>query len=351
MFPGMPHRPDRIVAAGLLPLAVLAPAASGAAQRWACTVAPTSSFQQTTQIQLPLAGTWIGDYDAAANPAGTQTRPGFFGGSGNVAIPFSATVKPTAEIPSTNPTGGFELSLDTATGAVQVFQYSVNSLGAQQGTVTTRMAVTYQTFRTFAPNSTFIGLTNVEIPFDSGALTRADAVQAGPAIGAATANADGSWSFVVSVPVNVTVEGTALAAPFASTTPAAVAMTGTIAFTKSGVTVTSQGSVNETVPVLAPPPLVNQPFDLPTVLPAGSVAHLLMNGTFSDGTSTTTASSSIVALGTPVARFGDLNGDGVVSGADLGLLLGAWGGAGPGDLNGDGTVTGSDLGLLLGAWG
>ena len=55
--------------------------------------------------------------------------------------------------------------------------------------------------------------------------------------------------------------------------------------------------------------------------------------------------------------LGDLNLDGVVNGADLGLLLGAWG-ACPGgtlgclgDLNVDGVVNGADLGLLLGAWG
>jgi len=48
---------------------------------------------------------------------------------------------------------------------------------------------------------------------------------------------------------------------------------------------------------------------------------------------------------------GDLNGDGVVNGADLAILLGAWGGTGLGDINGDGTVNGSDLALLLGAWG
>lgn len=47
---------------------------------------------------------------------------------------------------------------------------------------------------------------------------------------------------------------------------------------------------------------------------------------------------------------GDLNGDGAVNGADLGLLLGAWGGRGPADLNGDGVVDGADLGLILGAW-
>ena len=46
----------------------------------------------------------------------------------------------------------------------------------------------------------------------------------------------------------------------------------------------------------------------------------------------------------------DLNLDGVVGGADLGFLLGAWNGP-DGDLNGDGTTSGADLGALLGAWG
>jgi len=56
--------------------------------------------------------------------------------------------------------------------------------------------------------------------------------------------------------------------------------------------------------------------------------------------------------GGPQPCIGDLNADGVVNGADLGLLLGAWGTANPvADINGDGTVNGADLGLLLGAWG
>lgn len=46
----------------------------------------------------------------------------------------------------------------------------------------------------------------------------------------------------------------------------------------------------------------------------------------------------------------DLNGDGIVNGADLGLLLGNWGGTGLGDLNDDGVVDGGDLGTLLAAW-
>lgn len=48
---------------------------------------------------------------------------------------------------------------------------------------------------------------------------------------------------------------------------------------------------------------------------------------------------------------GDLNADSSVDGADLGLLLAAWGtGGGPADLTIDGTVDGADLGILLSNW-
>ncbi|MCH2162496.1 MAG: hypothetical protein MK085_11575 [Phycisphaerales bacterium] len=46
----------------------------------------------------------------------------------------------------------------------------------------------------------------------------------------------------------------------------------------------------------------------------------------------------------------DLNGDGNVDGADLGLLLNAWGTPGPGDLDGSGLVDGGDIGLMLVEW-
>ena len=50
--------------------------------------------------------------------------------------------------------------------------------------------------------------------------------------------------------------------------------------------------------------------------------------------------------------LGDFNLDGAVSGADLGIILGAWGtGGGPTDLNHDGVVDGADLGIVLANWG
>ncbi len=52
--------------------------------------------------------------------------------------------------------------------------------------------------------------------------------------------------------------------------------------------------------------------------------------------------------------LGDLNGDGIVNGADAGLLLAQWGSCPTecsGDLDEDGDVDGADLGLFLAAWG
>ena len=85
------------------------------------------------------------------------------------------------------------------------------------------------------------------------------------------------------------------------------------------------------------------------------------NASFNNGTSW-----SLFAFGadicTQIAQYsvvieraqctGDLDGSGVIDGADLAGLLGAWGTPGrPADLDGDGTVGGADLGVLLGHWG
>ena len=324
--------------------------AGAAESRWNCTVAPASTYTQQTNIQLPLAGSWIGNYVAVTNETGTRTIPGLFGGSGNTAIPFSSTVKPKVSITNTHPTGTFQFGFNAATGAVDVSNLLVDTLAGQTGTISTSMLLTYSTFRTVQPSSTFIGLTNVDVPVDSGSLTTATAAQSGAAIGVATPNTDGTFAFAVTVPVTISVAGTALGQPFTSTSPAAMALTGTFSIVGNAISLTSQGAINETVPVPAPPPLVSAPFDLPTIFPAGQVARLLISGTFADGSSTTVGSSSLVMNGVPVPIIGDINGDGVVNGFDLGLLLSGWGQPGPTDLNNDGITNGFDLGVLLTNW-
>jgi hypothetical protein len=74
------------------------------------------------------------------------------------------------------------------------------------------------------------------------------------------------------------------------------------------------------------------------------------------GENTAVAGSATLTLASqgpicPAFCPSDLNRDGSVGGADIGLLLGNWGWFGLGDLDVNGTVNGADLGILLGDWG
>lgn len=68
------------------------------------------------------------------------------------------------------------------------------------------------------------------------------------------------------------------------------------------------------------------------------------------------ASSSVTAILHAVAVSaivpGDVNGDGLVNGVDLALVLGSWGPCAgcPADINSDGIVSGLDLAIVLGSW-
>jgi hypothetical protein len=57
-------------------------------------------------------------------------------------------------------------------------------------------------------------------------------------------------------------------------------------------------------------------------------------------------------LGTPAGTCGDLTGDGVTDGADLGVMLSQWGQCAgcAADFDGNGLVDGADLGILLSCW-
>jgi len=74
------------------------------------------------------------------------------------------------------------------------------------------------------------------------------------------------------------------------------------------------------------------------------------------GNASTSWGSGIFVAYADTDRPGDLDGNGVVDGADLSILLAAWGGCSacstcPADLDGDCTVGGADLAVLLANWG
>ena len=82
-----------------------------------------------------------------------------------------------------------------------------------------------------------------------------------------------------------------------------------------------------------------------------SYATIAFFGDASIVASSTTETSWVQANGVYTCPSADLDGDCTVTGADLAILLGAWGTAGCiADLNFDGVVNGADLALLLGEW-
>lgn len=81
----------------------------------------------------------------------------------------------------------------------------------------------------------------------------------------------------------------------------------------------------------------------------GGVTNVFHNGAPISGftISSTSGTNWNGPIGPPIP--GDLNGDGLVNGSDLAIVLGAWGTPG-GDLNGDGTTDGADIAIVLGNW-
>ena len=75
------------------------------------------------------------------------------------------------------------------------------------------------------------------------------------------------------------------------------------------------------------------------------VARDLLNGSIVEA-----AVDDVQVINYDCSVAADINRDGKVDGADLGLLLSGWGQAGATDLNQDGTTNGADLGQLLSAW-
>ncbi len=312
---------------------------------------PSSTAQQSLTLSYPLAGTFKGNYDATTNPTGTQTIPGYFGGSGNNPIAYTATTLMGDTINS-HPAGSFVLALTTP-GVVSVTGFTADLINGTPGTVGVDLTISYPSFHTVSPTSIYPSVGAITIPLATGEVSLATAVQSGPAIGTRVETAPNTFTVNVAIPVTVLVSGSAGGQAFGGDpTPTIIALTGTLTVNGTSATFTATSASTEPVgPLPPPPPIVDQAFPLPTVLPAGSTANLLLSGTFSEGNGTSTLNLTINASGTPTPVSGDLNGDQIVNAMDLATLLSAWGtSTTTADINGDGFVDGADLVFILSNW-
>jgi hypothetical protein len=340
----------------LLSLSIATCSTLASAQSYEFTIDQEASLiDRVLNLQLPISGTLIGDYDAATNLDGTRTLPGLFGGSGNNPINFSANNVISGNS-SSMPTGTFTVVADFDAGTVEISDFSVDVLGGSTDVLGATVNFLYDTFRTVNPSGFFLG--GFEIPFPIGdiALNTWTLEQSGPSVltlGFA-AEDPGNYSVTGIVPMSASLTFTLFDQEVApDPIPLPIPVDGILLATPAGFEfqVVSSTTFSELIPADGFE-FTDLAFPLPTL--GGDTANILLNGTASEGSTDGSWSIGIMADGVEVDSCPggpDLNGDGLVNGQDLAALLATWSQAnGAGDVNCDGTVSGPDLSVLLANW-
>jgi hypothetical protein len=304
-------------------------------------------------IDLPFSGTLKGNYVVKTNPTGTKTIPGYFGGSGNNPINYSATAGGELVI-DTNPTGSFVLHSIAGMGGY-ISDYSSDLLGGNAGDIDVGVVFQYSTFHTQNPTAIYPGGFSLPIPLGGGGISQMTMVQNGPApIIMMTSLGGGVRIFTAAIPVTLTITADFFQIPLqAIDVPAIIPIQGECVFSgPNEMTMTASFDFMDEFPLPAAPGFTDQPVDLPTILPPGGTAKLLLSGVFAKGSIALGAGSEIDSQGDRVSPQFDLTDDGVVSGPDFGFMLMLWGSADAPfiDFNHDGKIGGIDLGMMIGAW-
>jgi hypothetical protein len=299
--------------------AAFAPAAAAAPVVYAITLdAEASSVAADVDISLGAPGSLIGNWHATDNPTGTRTKPGAlgppfgttFGPTDNEPIPagFTPMVQGMADSPTT---GAWVMSVDTIAGTVDVSGFAVNLLAGDAVALELVVEVSFSSFRTRAPDSTYIGAT-LPLPLGEASLTSLAAVQTGPAvIGTLTPAGPDTYNFAALVPVLLSGGGDALGNPFAlDDTATTIALAGEITLAGETAVITAMlpiefafaGPPTPEGSVALPP--LNVP--VPTILPPGSTANLVANLTLTSIDAAIDATVSIFGLGVrqTVTEFG-----------------------------------------------
>ena len=317
---------------------------------------PTSGLAATLTVSATLPGTLIGNWDATTNPTGTRTKPGLFGSFGsteNVSSPISIVAGINRAPLNTRPSGSFRLLLDVEGLSARVEGYEVNNIASGALVIPVNAAVTLQTFRTRTPDSTFIGATVNQEVGDATISVFRD-IQTENGNGTLVVAGPNQYTFTVPITVLTILEGELLGSPIGSPdgSPSAIVVTGTATVQADGtVAITSTQTIDATQTQTPNQVLPPQPFALPTILPPGATANVILNLTLQSFTSTVAGTRSLTATGTPALCFADFNRDGGVDGADIEAFFSEWtAGENGADVNRDGGVDGADVQAFFVVW-
>ena len=315
----------------------------------------------TSQVstEAVLDGTLIGNWDPKSMPDGTKTMPGAWGEEGNEPIALDSRQE-LAGGATTNPSGSYTLNIDTGIGLIGIENLDVDLLGGETRVeipVDSTVYMLFETFRTYNPASLFVGGFEIPIPAGSGAITSWTMVQDDTVAGGVLVETGtpGSWTFAVEALVTLSMSGTLEGQPFEFPPQEVLLEIEGTCVEQDGVrTITmnldeSSGSSQDIPPI----PLPETPLDLPTILPPGDVAHVILALEIIGFANSISVNGALVARGDAEENPGDVNGDGTVNVDDLLVVISQWGPCSgcSGDITGDGVVGVDDLLVILAHWG
>jgi hypothetical protein len=291
------------------PLRALAPsfvltllASLATAQDYALTIAQqASSVALDADFEVELPSSVIGNWDPDTNPGGTRTLPGIGGGSGNQPIPMDLTLAGASSFTGA-PLGGFELGVDAEALTLELRALELDLLGGAPATSALSLTFLYSTFRSFQPDSLYFGGFPLELPLGEQSITQASLVQTGAATGALLPTLDpGVYGFSLLVPAELTlaIDLTGEPVPIGPL-PLLVPLQGVLSLSGGAATVAIgiDFALDETLPDPLPGFAIDDaPLDLPTILPPGNTAHLLLDATIASISLFTDLAASIVAEG------------------------------------------------------
>mgnify|MGYP001792141827 CR=1 FL=1 len=257
-----------------------------------------TSILLTGDLALDFDGDLRGVFDAATNPTGTRTIAGLFGDPGtNARIPLGLDLGLVVNLGGTV-AGGFTLDLDVEGETVEVSGLDLSIGAGVPSSLDLELTFLFDTFRTEGPASLFIGGIPLTIPLGAVEATEIVLVQSAPVAGSATATAvAGAYDVGALVPGVLSCEvdrggvlggggagaggsgggggGTTPVGPI----PLVLPIVGTLDLAACDAALASADdtSFDDMIPPPVPVEIDDLPFDLPTILPPGGTANLLLS--------------------------------------------------------------------------
>ncbi len=321
------------------------------------TKASTATLESS--IVFDSAGTLIGDYDAATNPNGTQTRPGLFGGSGNNPIDTSVSMQ-SDTILDTNPTGSFITAIDFDLGLIEFDGLSLDMLAGDAGITDLSVTMLYNTFRTVNPSFIYPGGVPVTIPFgEVGGISQAILTQTTQGLGTVTGTEiPDFYEFAALIPaqldltINASLPGQDPTDTPIDALPITLPASGTIQILGDGSIVMTMAIAPDPIELVIPIEDATLP-DIPLQLPTfgTDTASVIYSATPEMVTINTTLGLSITTNGAASDCRADINNDGELNFFDVSAFLAAFAAMEPAaDFNDDGAYNFFDVSDFLGAF-